>query len=65
MANTIVSRRWNVNAHIRVAMFADRIEIFTPGGLSDGIDRDDYINSRVSVQRNPVLGSVFLPDALP
>lgn len=29
MANAIAGRKWNVNAHIRVAMFADRIEIFT------------------------------------
>ena len=59
MANAIVGRKWNVNAHIRVAMFADRIEIFTPGGLPEGINRDDYMNSRIPVLRNPVLGSVF------
>ena len=59
MANAIVGRKWNVNAHIRVAMFADRIEIFTPGGLPEDINRDDYMNSRIPVLRNPVLGSVF------
>ena len=59
MANAIAGRKWNVNAHIRVAMFADRIEIFTPGGLPEDINRDDYMNSRIPVLRNPVLGSVF------
>ena len=59
MANAIASRKWNINAHIRVAMFADRIEIFTPGGLPDGITRDDYMNRIVPLLRNPVLGSVF------
>ena len=59
MANAIAGRKWNVNAHIRVAMFADRIEIFTPGGLPEGINRDDYMNSMVPLLRNPVLSSVF------
>ena len=59
MANAIASRKWNVNAHIRVAMFADRIEIFTPGGLPDSITQDDFMNSMVPLLRNPVLGSVF------
>ena len=59
MANAIASRKWNVNAHIRVAMFADRIEIFTTGGLPDSITQDDFMNSMVPLLRNPVLGSVF------
>ncbi len=40
-ANALVHRAWDVNSHIRVAMFKDRIEIFSPGGLPKGITEDD------------------------
>lgn len=59
VANAIVHRKWNMEAHIRIAMYSDRIEIFSPGGLPDGVTKDDYLNSRVSILRNPILGNVF------
>ena len=36
IANALVHRCWNVRANIKVGMFADRIEITSPGGLPAG-----------------------------
>ena len=33
LANAIVHRVWDIPAHIRIAMYPDRIEIYSPGGL--------------------------------
>lgn len=59
VANALVHRAWDVNSHIRIAMFKDRIEIFSPGGLPKGITGEEYLNGQVSVLRNPIIGSVF------
>ena len=59
IANALIHRTWDVNAHIRVMMFDDRIEISSPGGLPTGISEDEYLKGNVSVLRNPILGNVF------
>ena len=59
IANAIVHRVWDVKAHIRVSMFDDRIEIVSPGGLTDGISEKEYLEGRISVLRNPILANVF------
>ena len=59
LANAIVHRTWDVEARIRVSMFADRVEIASPGGLPYGLSRDEYLNGQVSIFRNPVLSNVF------
>ena len=37
IANALVHRAWDVRSHIRVAMYEDRIEVFSPGGLPKGV----------------------------
>lgn len=59
VANAIVHRTWDVEAHINVAMFPDRIEITSPGGLPKGLDRDEYLRGGISVLRNRIIGGVF------
>ena len=59
IANALIHRTWDVNAHIRVMMFDDRIEISSPGGLPTGISEEEYLKGNVSVLRNPILGNVF------
>lgn len=59
IANALIHRTWDVNAHIRVMMFDDRIEISSPGGLPTGISEDEYLKGNVSILRNPILGNVF------
>ena len=59
LANALIHRTWDVNAHIRVMMFDDRIEISSPGGLPTGISEEEYLKGNVSILRNPILGNVF------
>ena len=59
VANAIVHRTWDENACIRVAMFPDKIEITSPGGLLSGVSEYEYLNGILSVLRNPMIGMVF------
>ena len=59
VANALVHRTWDVNANIRISMFADKIEISSPGGLPSGISEDEYLHGNISILRNPVLGNIF------
>lgn len=59
IANALIHRSWDIEAHIRVLMFDDRIEITSPGGLPNGISEDEFLSGRISVLRNPILANVF------
>lgn len=59
IANALVHRCWDVRANIKVDMFADRIEITSPGGLPAGITEELYLAGGPSVARNPILANVF------
>ncbi|MBO4889285.1 MAG: putative DNA binding domain-containing protein [Firmicutes bacterium] len=60
IANALVHRTWDVNANINVAMFTDRIDITSPGGLPRGISEEEYLRGGISILRNRIIGSVFL-----
>lgn len=57
--NALIHRRLDLNAAVQVAMYDDRIEITSPGGLPQGISKSDYLFGRVSNPRNPTLTMVF------
>lgn len=59
MANALVHRTWDANIHIRVAMFEDKIEISSPGGLPNGLTKEEYLEGYISSLRNPIIGSLF------
>ena len=59
LVNAIVHRAWDVQANIRVAMWDDRIEVTSPGGLPKGVTEEEYLSGHLSVLRNPILGNVF------
>ena len=59
IANALIHRVWDVEAQIRVLMFDDRIEVFSPGGLPSGITEDEYMAGKLSVLRNRILANVF------
>jgi ATP-dependent DNA helicase RecG len=59
IANALVHRTWDINAHINVAMFDDRVEITSPGGLPDGMSEEEYYRGGISVLRNRIIGSIF------
>ena len=59
LANAIFHRVWDTNAYIQIAMYEDKIEINSPGGLPAGISKDEYLNGNISVLRNPIIEGVF------
>lgn len=59
IANALIHRTWDMEAQIRVLMYEDRIEVVSPGGLPNGISKEEYLSGRISVLRNPIIGNVF------
>jgi len=60
IANAIVHRTWDVNTHVNIAMFADRIEITSPGGLPKGMHEDEYYRGGISIPGNRIIATIFL-----
>jgi len=59
IANALIHRTWDVNAHINVSMFPDRIEITSIGGLPKGLTQEEYLFKNISIPRNPLICNVF------
>lgn len=59
VANAIIHRAWDLPSSIRIAMFENKIEITSPGGLMSGITKDEYISGKISLLRNPILSNIF------
>lgn len=59
IANGLVHRTWDINSRLRVSIFPDRVEIYSPGGFPTGLSEAEYLRGRVSVLRNPILAEVF------
>ena len=59
VANALIHRVWDVKDHIRIFMFDDRVEIFSPGGLPRGMTKEAYLSGNYSALRNPVISNVF------
>ena len=59
VANALAHRAWDVDAHIRISMYDDCIEVSSPGGLPKGVVERDYLSGNLSVLRNPILGNVM------
>ena len=58
VANSLVHREWDINSHIRIAMFSDRIEVTSPSGLPRGITKEEL----EAALNEPVLISDGNPD---
>jgi ATP-dependent DNA helicase RecG len=59
IANALVHRIWSVNSQIKVSMFDDRIEVTSPGGLPQGLSKNEYLAGQISILRNPIIANVF------
>lgn len=55
--NALVHRDYYINASIKIFMFNDRVEIVSPGKLTNSLTIDKIKNG-LSVHRNPVLNSI-------
>lgn len=59
LANAIVHREWDLPSSVQIAMYKDRIEITSPGGLPAGLSQYEYLNSMISNLRIPKLQKYF------
>lgn len=59
VANLIVHRDYSRPVDGRIEIFADRIEILSPGGLPIGINESEYLSGRISVPRNRIIADIF------
>ena len=59
LANAMVHRVWDINSFIQIAMYDDRIEISSPGGLPHGLSEDEYLLENISVLINPIIASIL------
>lgn len=59
VANALAHRAWDVEAHIRVSMYDDHVEVVSLGSLPKGMVEPDYLAGNISVLRNPILGNVL------
>ncbi len=59
LANAIVHRDYLLNNGVQIAMFDNRIEVYSPGGLPEGITKEMYFNGLTSLTRNPIISYVF------
>lgn len=57
LVNALVHRDYFINTTIKVFMFSDRIEIISPGKLSNTQNEATIVNG-VSIPRNPILQSL-------
>ncbi|MCK5665762.1 MAG: hypothetical protein KAI17_19875, partial [Thiotrichaceae bacterium] len=57
VVNALIHRDYYINSSIKVFMFHDRIEIISPGKLTNSLTVEK-IKSGISIQRNPVIASV-------
>jgi ATP-dependent DNA helicase RecG len=59
VANALVHRTWDIDSHVNIAMFQDRIRITSPGDLPRGVSEEEYLRGGISILRNPIIGNVF------
>lgn len=59
LANCLVHRAWDIPVPVRIALFEDRIELASPGGLPTNVNPEEYLHGQGSILRNPKLAGVL------
>lgn len=59
IANALVHRDWRRQSYIQISMNKDEIIVISPGGLPRELSKKEFLDSQISVMRNPVIGGVF------
>jgi predicted HTH transcriptional regulator len=58
LMNTILHRNYHINAPIKISIYSDRIEFFSPGGLPGPIDTSE-LESGITYVRNTAIAKVL------
>ena len=59
VANAIAHRNYLIRSSIKIEMYNNRIEITSPGGLPNGVTRENYLKDNLSVPRNTIISQVL------
>ena len=59
IVNAILHRNYLVPTYIQIAIYDDRIEFYTPGGLPGNLTKEQLLQGSCSRLRNPLLADVF------
>ncbi|QUY65616.1 AAA family ATPase [Helcococcus kunzii] len=59
IANALVHRDWMRQPYIQISMNKDKIVVTSPGGLPNELSEKEFLDSQISIMRNPVIGNVF------
>lgn len=59
IANALVHRNWMSKSFIQIAMKKNKICITSPGGLPSNLTAEEYLNVKISIMQNPIIGNVF------
>jgi len=59
VANAIAHRDYMISGHVDIAVFDDRVEIWSPGRLPEGIKLEDLHKKHKSVLRNPAMAEML------
>lgn len=59
VANALVHRLWDDSGNIQISMSDEGVIVTSPGGLPRGLTEKEYLESRISNLRNPIIGNVF------
>ncbi len=59
IANALVHRNWMSKSFIQIAMKKNKIYITSPGGLPSNLTAEEYLNVKISIMQNPIIGNVF------
>ena len=57
--NAFCHRDWREPDHVRVAIYPDRVEIRSPGGLPDGLTVPQLRQGGISCRRNPLIADLL------
>lgn len=59
VANALTHRRYDLSSAVRIAMYANRIEVTSPGGLPEGMRTNACLHGQRSVLRNVIVAEVL------
>lgn len=61
LANALMHRDYSVvGSEVHVDMYDDRVDVYSPGGMPDGTQVQDWdIEEAPSIRRNPIIAEIF------